>query len=244
MKPHLIMPMGGAGSRFYKDGYIMPKPLIIINGKPFFYWAVMSIMHYVDIADLTFVVLKQHVDEKNIDGIIKNFFPNAKIVIIPEVLPGPVFTALEGVANIDDSAPIIFNDCDHMFKCSSLYKLLNEGTFDAEGALLTFESSEPQFSYVQYEENRIIGTVEKKVVSNKAICGAYVFKNVQTFLDNARVYIQDCPYSECFMSGIYNVMCRHGLEVKDYLLDYHVEYGTPLEFEKAKVSPYFNDLDA
>ncbi len=35
MKIHLIMPMGGAGSRFYKNGYIQPKPLIEIKGKLF-----------------------------------------------------------------------------------------------------------------------------------------------------------------------------------------------------------------
>ena len=47
MQPHLIMPMGGAGSRFYKNGYMQPKPLIEINGKPFLYWATMSIKKYV-----------------------------------------------------------------------------------------------------------------------------------------------------------------------------------------------------
>ena len=44
------------------------------------------------------------------------------------------------------------------------------------------------------------------------------------------------------MSGLYNVMCENGLIVKDYLLDYHVEFGTPEEYEKAKGSQYFSDL--
>ena len=33
---HLIMPMGGKGSRFSENGFSIPKPLIIINDKPFF----------------------------------------------------------------------------------------------------------------------------------------------------------------------------------------------------------------
>ena len=37
MKTHLIMPMGGAGSRFANSGYMLPKPLIEIEGKPFFF---------------------------------------------------------------------------------------------------------------------------------------------------------------------------------------------------------------
>lgn len=34
-KVHLIMPMGGRGSRFSKEGFDFPKPLIQIYGKPF-----------------------------------------------------------------------------------------------------------------------------------------------------------------------------------------------------------------
>ena len=38
-KIHLIMPMAGAGSRFAKMGFELPKPLIEIQGKPFLYWS-------------------------------------------------------------------------------------------------------------------------------------------------------------------------------------------------------------
>ncbi len=57
-KIHLIMPMGGAGSRFFNDGFVMPKPLIKINEKPFFYWATKSISKFVEVKDITFVVLQ------------------------------------------------------------------------------------------------------------------------------------------------------------------------------------------
>lgn len=243
MKAHLIMPMGGAGSRFYKNGYMQPKPLIEINGKPFLYWSTMSIKRFVDIADLTFVVLKQHIEEFQIDVVIKKYFPEAKIDVLPSILPGPVFTALKGIEDISDSAPILFNDCDHMFKCSKINSLLNSGSFDMDGALLTFESNEPQFSYVMYDKSgRIIGTIEKKVMSNHAICGAYIFKSANLFRSIAEQYTKDCPYSECFMSGMYSVMCNKGMKVNDYLLDFHVEFGTPEEYEKAKSSEFFKEI--
>ena len=63
MKLNLIMPMGGGGTRFLKQGYTLPKPLITIYGKPFFYWATQSISKFVDLKSLTFVVLKEHVDK-------------------------------------------------------------------------------------------------------------------------------------------------------------------------------------
>lgn len=238
-KPHLIMPMGGVGSRFYKNGYLLPKPLIKIHEKPFLYWSTMSIIKFVIISDLTFVVLKQHVDEFNIDKEIHKYFPSALIEVIPEVLPGPVFTSLRGIEKIKDDAPIIFNDCDHMFCCSKINRVLNESALSESGALLTFESSSSQFSYVKYSAGEIIGTVEKKVVSNRAICGAYIFKNKEIFKKAADNYINNCPYNECFMSGIYNVLCDAHMKVKDYLLDFHVEFGTPEEYEKAKNSEKF-----
>ncbi len=234
------MPMGGAGSRFYKNGFVQPKPLIEINGKPFLYWATESINRYVDVADITFVVLQQHIDEFHIDEVVRKYYPDSQIVVLEKILDGPVFTSLRGVEDITDHAPIIFNDCDHMFKCAVVNDILNSGSLEEDGVLLTFESQESQFSYVKYDFNgSIIGTVEKKVVSNHAICGAYLFKNADIFRMMSDEYVKKCPYNECFMSGVYNIMCEHGMKVKDYLLDYHVEFGTPEEYEKAKTSQYF-----
>jgi len=240
---HLIMPMGGAGSRFYKDGYAQPKPLIEIREKPFFYWAAMSVVKFVEAVDLTFVVLQQHIDEFGIDMVIKKYFPEAAIKVLPEILPGPVFTALKGAESIHDTTPVLFNDCDHMFRCNEINQMINAGSFDMDGALLTFKSEEPQFSYVKYDEQEVItGTVEKKAVSDRAICGAYMFRNVQLFKDAAEIYVENCPYKECFMSGLYNVMCRQGMTIKDYLLDFHVEFGTPEEYEAARNSVYFGEF--
>ena len=126
-----------------------------------------------------------------------------------------------------------------MFKSSQLNDAFNNNKFDADGALLTFESNLPQFSYVKFRGNKIIGTVEKQVVSSHAICGAYVFKNKKIFKEMANEYIDNCPYDECFMSGVYNIMCNNNLKIVDYLLDYHVEFGKPEEYEEAKKSKYF-----
>lgn len=240
---HLLMPMGGAGSRFFENGYVMPKPLIKIRNKPFFYWAVKSVLYSIEPIDITFVVLKQHVEEHRIDSKIHQYFPEARIIVIPEILPGPVYTARAGVDTYIDNYPIIINDCDHMFLCNALkIELLKEVSLD--GALLTFESDEPQFSYVRYDtDGRVIGTIEKKVVSNHAICGAYYFRNRLVFNETMDVYLQNCPYKECFISGMYNVMCGKKMIVKDYLLDEHVEFGTPKEYQEACGSSLFEIIE-
>lgn len=235
-KIHLIMPMGGAGSRFYKNGYAIPKPLIEIQDKPFLYWSTMSILKYLDVEDITFVVLQEHIDKFSIDKVILKYFENAKIVALPEVLKGAVLTCMEGVAAINDDKPIIFNDCDHMFKCSEFYNYIkNEFNENVDGALLTFLSNDNKFSYLELnEEKNVIRTVEKEVISNHAICGAYYFKNKEIFLQNATEYLQNCNYNEYYVSGVYNIMIKNGAIIKNFTVDKHIPFGTPEEYEIAK----------
>ncbi len=243
-KIHLIMPMGGAGSRFFKNGFVMPKPLIEINGKPFFYWATQSINKFVDVEDITFVVLQQHIDEFKINKKIKEYFKDANIVVIPKVLDGAVLTCMAGVEKINDDLPIIFNDCDHMFICNEFYDYCKKGEFgELDGALLSFQSNDPKYSFLQMDTNgNVINTVEKKAVSDSAICGAYYFKNKNLFLENAKQYLTECEYSEYFVSGVYNEMAKKNMKIANFVCDIHVPFGTPDEYYEAEKNDTFTKV--
>ena len=243
-KVHLIMPMGGAGSRFFKDGYVMPKPLIEIKGKPFLYWATMSIKKYIDLEDITFVILQEHVDKFQIDKEILKYFPDAKFVILKEMFKeGPVLTCRAGVSNINDDKPIIFNDCDHCFKSTSFNAFCKDIDTNVDGALLTFKADDPKFSYLELDDNKnVIRTVEKEVISNDAICGAYYVRNKKIFLDSIEEYMNNCNYKELFVSGIYNIMIKNNLTVKNFELDFHITFGTPSEYEEAKERVEFEEF--
>ena len=122
---HLVMPMAGGGTRFLKDGTDIPKPMIELQGKPFFYWAVQSVKKFVEVKDITFVVLREHVEKYMIDKCIEFFYPEAIIIVIPKVLNGAVLTCCEGIKNLNDDLPVLFNDCDHAFLCSSFNDFCN-----------------------------------------------------------------------------------------------------------------------
>ena len=233
---NVIMPMGGGGTRFGNHGFNVPKPLIEIYGKPFFYWATQSLIKNIEIESLTFVVLKEHIEKFAIDQRIKEFYPDARINVIPEVLPGAVLTCKAGVTNIENDIPIIFNDCDHLFLCSSFYEFCKNNEFETiDGGLLTFKSHDPKFSFVAYDENGYVNhTVEKQAISEDAICGAYYFRNKQIFEEAVEIYLENCSYNEFFVSGVYNVMAEQGKKIKSFNVDQHVSFGTPDEFEEAK----------
>lgn len=234
-KMHLIMPMGGGGTRFGNKGFRVPKPLIELQGKPFFYWATQSVCKFANVADIIFVVLQAHIDEFHIDERIREYYPEARIQVIPKVLNGAVLTCREGIKAVEDDAPILFNDCDHAFLSKGFYEFANRGEWDGiDGALLTFRSQSPNFSYVRFDEQgRVRGTIEKQVVSSEAICGAYYFRNQAVFLDAVNTYLEKCAYSEFFVSGVYNEMADRGENIVTFPVDEHISFGTPAEYDLA-----------
>lgn len=241
-KVHLIMPMGGAGSRFYKNGFQIPKPLIEINGYPFFYWATISISKFID-TDITFVVLQEHIANHQIDTIIKNYFPESRIVVIPKMLNGAVLTCLEGTKEIKDDKPIIFNDCDHLFCCHEFNEFCNSENDKVDGGLLTFLSNDPKYSFLELDQSgNVIQTKEKEVISDKAICGAYYFKSKEIFEKYTEQYLKNCAYSEYFVSGVYNEMAKDHCKIKNFTVDYHLAFGTPEEYEEAKNKDEFKRI--
>lgn len=236
MKLHLLQPMGGAGMRFSQDvGFNVPKPLIPLRGKPFFYWATKSITERMPIERLTFVLLQEHVDNFGLDKEVLKYFPDAQIAVLPYQLNGPVLTCLNGLSkvNIAEDEALLINDCDHMLRCDELAFLIDNSE-ERFNALVTFKSQEPCFSYVKYDNGQFAGTVEKKVVSDDAICGAYMYKDVRTFQDAAITLIRRGTgnYSEFFISDTYNILKGHGKSVRIMHLNSHTSFGTPEEYRE------------
>ena len=244
MKLNLIMPMGGGGTRFLNNGFETPKPLIEIYGKPFFFWAAQSVAKFVGLQSLTFVVLKDHAERFGIAERIKEYYPEANIRIIPEILPGAVLTCAEGIKDIPDGVPILFNDCDHLFICKEFNRFCKEEKFGGiDGGLLTFTSNDPRFSFVELGSDRFVKrTVEKQAISSDAICGAYYFKDKETFEDAEKVYLEHCAYKEFFISGVYNVLTQDEKKIAIFHTDSHVSFGTPDEYESAQGDDTWNEL--
>lgn len=245
MKLNLVMPMGGGGTRFGECGFHTPKPLLEIYGKPFFYWAVQSVVKFIDVETLTFVVLEEHMKQYGIDVEIKKYYPKAHVRVIPKVLPGAVLTCLEGIADIPKRQPVLFNDCDHLFICRAFNEFCHKGEFQSiDGGLLTFRSNDAKYSFAVCDANgNVDRTVEKQAVSKDAVCGAYYFKDKETFQDAARQYLGECRYQEFFVSGVYNILAGQGKKVIRFSVDKHVSFGTPDEYETAKKDQGYRELE-
>jgi len=243
---NIVIPLGGKGERFRNQHIVTPKPLVQLQGFPFFYWSAKSITTFYPAATLTFVVLEDHCKTHQIDTQILTYFPKATIVRLPHVLDGPVHTCLAGVQHIQNDCPVVFNDCDHILYSQKLTQLLHNTNYQLSsdntvaGLLLTFFADGPQHSYCKVNANgEVVETAEKQVISNHAICGAYLFKDSALFKKYAALYLKESRTTEYFMSGLYNTLIKHNENVRHLSIDFDISFGTPSDFENAKDHPLF-----
>lgn len=230
----LILPMAGAGSRFARNGAIQPKPLIAIDGVPFFAWALAGIRASTDVGRVVCVVQRAHVAAHGILDAIHAVVPDAEIVVLDAMTSGAAETAYRGVTTAvaeGTDAPLIVADCDVCVVAPGLEEALGRARQSGGGVLTTFPGhGNPAYSYARFDpEGRLIGTVEKVAASDHALAGCYGFASASEFVRHYRVYQDACPYAETYVSGLYAQILAQARPVEIVPSRAHFSFGTPEE---------------
>jgi NDP-sugar pyrophosphorylase family protein len=231
----LVVLAAGAGSRFKKNGYSLPKPLVEFCNHPLFWWATQSALSSCNFDSIHFVVLKEHINGFNIDKEILKNFPSATIHQLDKITLGAAMTVAEVAKSLNPLMPFCAVDCDlaFSFDCSLPLDIFK----NKMGGLCLFKSVNRAYSYVQFDNlMRPIATFEKKVVSNDAIAGIYYFSSPTFFLENYYEYCNQCEYQELFLSGIFNTLLNKNFNIGTILLRNHISLGTPEELVAAKMN--------
>lgn len=234
------MPMAGEGSRFRNAGWTTPKPLIELKGKPLFVRAIESVR--VDGAPMkySFIVRKEHIDDYGVDKSIKAILPDAKIYSVEKTTRGAVETCLIAEEGIDDEDTVVVMDCDLEFRSDEYCRLIKaalntDGDKACGGALVSFESEEPKYSYAEVDDNGLVKrTAEKEVISNHALCGAYFFASGREFKAAAHRLLDEPVMlkPEFYVSLLYNYLLRDGSPVRLAPMEIYRSYGTPEELKQ------------
>ena len=237
---HIVMPMAGEGSRFKNAGWTTPKPLIELNEKPLFVRAIESVK--VDGAPMkySFIVRKEHIDEYGVDASIKAILPEANIFSVEKTTRGAVETCLIAESAIDDEDAVVVMDCDLEFR-SDEYRRLIEAALNVPaaeacgGALVSFESDLPKYSYAEVGEDGLVKrTAEKEVISSHALCGAYFFASGREFKEAAHRLLNEpiMTKPEFYVSLLYNYLLKDGSPVRLAPMELYRSYGTPEELQQ------------
>lgn len=232
------MPMAGEGSRFRDAGWTTPKPLIELKEKPLFVRAIESVKVKGAKMKYSFIVRHEHIDKYRLDEQIKNLLPEANVFSVLKTTRGAVETCLVAESAIADDDAVVVMDCDLEFISERYRKLISEALTDENargGALVSFESNEPRYSYAEIDDEcRVLRTAEKEVISSHALCGAYFFASGQEFKAIAHRLLNEpvMEKPEFYVSLLYNYLLRDGSPVWLAPMEMYRSYGTPEELKQ------------
>lgn len=237
---HIVMPMAGEGSRFLKEGWTTPKPLIELNGQPLFKHAISSVTDKDIQMKYSFIVRQEHIDKYQIDKGIRSFLPEANLFSVVKTTRGAVETCLIAENVIADDDAVIVMDCDLEFRSKKfmeiIKQILNKPIEEATGgALVSFESNEPRYSYAALGEDGFVArTAEKEVISNHALCGAYFFASGRRFKQIAHLLLAEPAFTkpEYYVSLLFNYLLKDGEKVWLAPMEEYYSYGTPEELKR------------
>jgi NDP-sugar pyrophosphorylase family protein len=263
----IIIPMSGFGERFRSAGYIVPKPLIEVEGKTI-------IQHVVEMFsnedDFIFICNEDHLNEPlyRMRSILKSFCPDGEIVSIPPHKLGPVHAVMQVIDSIDLGQQTIVNYCD--FTCYWDYSHFQRYVkdVDADGMIPSYRGFHPHtlwsnyYAYVKEEDGLASDIQEKQPFTNNprqefASSGTYYFKTGALM----RQYFQRCiderllVSDEYYVSMVYKPMMQDNLKVYVYELQHFMQWGVPsdlIEYQywsnifkeivKEKMPPYHKGL--
>ncbi len=228
---NVLIPMAGAGSRFFKAGYELPKPLIDVNGKP-------MIQHVIDNlnvdAKFIFVVQEEHYKKYNLGSYLKLMAPGCEIVQTNGVTEGAACTTLLAKNFINNDRHLLIANSDQFVEwnsCDFFYSMLSD---DADGGILTFNANDPKWSYVRLgADGYACEVAEKKVISNEATVGIYYWKSGAEYIRFAEQMIANDVRvnNEFYVCPIYNEMFKEEKRVKIFRAEQMWGLGTPEDLD-------------
>ena len=224
---NILIPMAGAGSRFQQAGYTFPKPLIDVNGKPM----IQVVTENLNIrANYIYVVQKEHREKYNLDTLLNLITPKCKIVEVDGVTEGAACTALLAKEYIDSDKPLLFANSDQFVEWDSNEFLYKMNETDADGGIVTFESTHPKWSFAKLNKDNLVTEVaEKNPISNLATVGYYYWKHGSDFVKYAEQMIANDVRvnNEFYVCPVFNEAIKDNRKIRTFNIDKMWGLGTP-----------------
>ena len=234
-----LIPMAGEGKRFLDEGYIMPKPLIKINGIPMFVHAAKALPK----ADLfIFICLKSHVIKFKIDKVIKSFFPKSKIIILDKTTNGQATTCLKAEKLLKKDDTLTIGACDNGMHYSQ--NKVDNKIDKSDLVIWTFKSNKivsknpNMYGYIKTKkpDNAVLVSCKKTISKfpgkDHTIIGAFSFKKAETFLKYSKDLIKQNKRinKEFYLDLVAKLCVSSKLIVKVNLVNKYIGWGTPTDF--------------
>jgi HAD superfamily hydrolase (TIGR01509 family) len=232
---NIIIPLGGKGERFYKEGFDKPKPLIKFFNKEMIFY-VLDNLTILD-NDNIFIIYRSDLDNYSFTNIIKSKYPKIFLIPINYQTLGAVETLYNGlnyIKEITQNNTCVLMDCDTYYT-EDILQIIRE--HDNKNIVFYTKkiNEKPIYSYIDLDNNKkIIDIKEKQKISSNANTGCYVFSDINELIVNCK-YILDNninyngePYTSCVIEYMIKYTEFYGYELNK---DCVFSIGTPNELK-------------
>lgn len=203
---NIVIPMAGRGSRFSKVGYVMPKPLIDVNGFPMIRWVTDNIRPSCE-HRFIYICQEEHLKKYNLSDFLEKLSPGCCIITVDHITEGAACTVLLAEAEIDDSNPMMIANSDQYVDTNIDEYLSFIQNYD--GLIMTMPADDQKWSYIRYNDEKLVTLVrEKEVISNEATVGIYNYAHGADFVKYAHCMIEKNirVNNEFYVAPVYNEM--------------------------------------
>jgi HAD superfamily hydrolase (TIGR01509 family) len=258
---NVIIPIGGKGERFSKEGYSTPKPLIEIFDKTMIECVLRNIKinvnanHANHASDILFIIYKDELDNYGFSELIAEKYPHVKLIKLTKPTKGAVETLLFGLNHIFNNnyqynEKSLILDCD-TFYGEDIIDLFKNATDNTVFYSKISSETPPIYSYIEMDngDSKITRIAEKQKISDNANTGAYGFMNINqlmeycTFVIENNIQFNNEPYTSC----VIHEMIKAGIPFNGQQLNSSCVFslGTPSDVKKHIQNSYsfLFDLD-
>ena len=206
--------MAGAGSRFAKQGFIDPKPLIPIQGVPMIRLVIENLRPNIE-HRFIFICQRVHLETYGLTKKLAAWAPNCKVIAIDGITEGAACTVLLAKEWINNPDPLMIANSDQYIGCD-INQYLDELTErQLDGLIMTMTAHDPKWSFVGLSDDYVTRVVEKEVISDEATVGIYNFAKGSDFVGAAQSMIERNlrVNNEFYVAPTYNQLIEQGQKI-------------------------------
>jgi dTDP-glucose pyrophosphorylase len=207
--------MAGAGSRFAREGYADPKPLIPVHGQPMIKVVIDNLRPSCP-HRFIFICQRTHVAAYGLKEKLEAWAPGSSVIEIDGLTEGAACTVLAARDLIDSDEPLMIANSDQYVDCDIDTYLAQMAAEGMDGYIMTMRADDPKWSFVGLDDkNCATRVVEKEVISSEATVGIYNFRRGADFVAavDAMIAADLRVNGEFYVAPAYNQLIEEGQKI-------------------------------
>ena len=201
---NVLVLLSGSSQSFKDAGFIYPKNLTEMAGKPLIQHVMQSLAPLKKSNANFICTLRQDENQAQHTGkVLQLMDPDIRVLEITGNTSGAACSALIAVDHIDNDSPLVITNGDQILQDIDIPKVVQ--TFrknDWDAGVIVFEDIHPRWSFVKCDEKgMVIEAAEKRPISKYATAGFYYFKQGRDFIAAAKEMIK----KDAHLNGLFYI---------------------------------------